>query len=56
MGGIMDVVRAEFSSNPRAESPQHAPVQARELVDRMLAATNALKQAHREAALVKEWL
>ena len=39
-----------------AESPQHAPAQARELVDRMLAARNALEQTHRQAALVKEWL
>jgi hypothetical protein len=50
---MMDVVRAEFSSTPREESPHHAPAQPRELVDPISRATIALEQAHRQAALIK---
>jgi hypothetical protein len=52
MGGIMNVVRAEFPSEPR-ENHHDAPAQARELVDRMSTATNALEQAHRQRTQIK---
>jgi hypothetical protein len=49
MGGIMEVVRAEFSSKlGENHHGMHQP-RARELVDPMAAATHALEQARRQA-------